>query len=516
MGEMLIDLPNGADISQLQLTEVLYSPEVGYTLVSIGKLDDNGFSATFSGGKCVLKGPDGNNVGQIPKTAKGLYRVDHEPETANEAIEQLTLDQLHRRMGHISPDVARKLVAKGFVTGVSLNETESGNPFFCESCVYAKATRKPILKARQGERATEFGGEVHSDLWGPAPVATKSGRRYYITFTDDKTRLTHLHLLRNKSEAFGAYKEYEAWCRTQFNVPVKILHSDRGGEYQGKEFILHLKTNGTQEKLTVHDTPAHNGVAERRNRTIVERIRALLHASGLPKSLWGEAARHVVWLMNRTSTKAVSNMTPYEAAFGKKPNLHDVREWGEKVWVRVEAGDKLGGRVREGRWLGLDDKSNGAHIYWPDKQTVSVERNTYFDKTNASVQRLEGEDWQFVKSPTDLPLKTPILQPPEEPESISTPNNNPPEDDEAKAEPEIPQKRIRKPTQRVRDLIAGRAVASERPSAPLIPAGVQLPTTSREEAIFEGEGTSDWLMMADFGDEYALVADAGEMEALEP
>lgn len=84
------------------------------------------------------------------------------------------LDQFHRRMGHISPDVARKLVTKGFVTGVHLDETESGDPFFCESCVYAKATRKPILKARQGERATEFGGEIHSDLWGPAPVATKS------------------------------------------------------------------------------------------------------------------------------------------------------------------------------------------------------------------------------------------------------------------------------------------------------------------------------------------------------
>lgn len=62
---------NGADISQLQLTEVLYSPEVGYTLVSIGKLDENGFSVTFSGGKCVLKGPDGSHVGEVPKTPKG-------------------------------------------------------------------------------------------------------------------------------------------------------------------------------------------------------------------------------------------------------------------------------------------------------------------------------------------------------------------------------------------------------------------------------------------------------------
>ena len=53
-------------------------------------------------------------------------------------------------------------------------------------------------------------------------------------------------------------------------------------------------------------------------------------------------------------------MTPFEAAFGKKPDLKKVCEWGEKVYVRIEAGTKLGGRVREGRWLGIDNESKGA------------------------------------------------------------------------------------------------------------------------------------------------------------
>ena len=88
-----------------------------------------------------------------------------------------------------------------------------------------------------------------------------------------------------------------------------------------------------KQKLTMHDTPQHNGVAEQRNRTILERVHALLHSTGLPRTLWGEAARHVVWLMNRTSTKAVEGMTPYEATFGTKPNLSEVQEWGERVWV---------------------------------------------------------------------------------------------------------------------------------------------------------------------------------------
>ena len=102
-----------------------------------------------------------------------------------------------------------------------------------------------------------------------------------------------------------------------------------GSEYLGKEFTLHLKSRGTEQKLTVHDTPQHNGVAERCNQTIVEWIHALLHSSGLLKNLWGEAARHVVWLMNCTLTKAVDGMMPYEAAFGKKPDLRHECEWGK-------------------------------------------------------------------------------------------------------------------------------------------------------------------------------------------
>ena len=121
----------------------------------------------------------------------------------------------------------------------------------------------------------------------------------------------------------------------------------------------YLKSKGTHQKLNVHDTHHQTGVAERQNQTIAERIHALLHASGLPKNLWGEVARHVVWLLNRTMTKAVEGMTPYEAAFGKKPNLKGVCEWGENVYVRVEKGTKLGGHVREGKWLGMDEESKG-------------------------------------------------------------------------------------------------------------------------------------------------------------
>ena len=174
------------------------------------RLDEKGFTVTFSRGKCTIQGLDRNHVGAIPKI-KGLYCVVHDQlEHANSADEELTLDQFHQRMGHVSVGVARKLVENRFVMGVCLEPTPSGEPFICESCIYAKATRKPVLKVRDGERATKFGEEIHSDLWGPAPVTTKGGKKYYITFTDDMSHLTHLYLLHAKSDAFQTYKEYEA------------------------------------------------------------------------------------------------------------------------------------------------------------------------------------------------------------------------------------------------------------------------------------------------------------------
>ena len=80
---------------------------------------------------------------------------------------------------------------------------------------------------------------------------------------------------------------------------------------------------------------------------------------------------------------------PFEAAFRKKLDLQRVCEWGEKVFIRVEGGTKLGGRVQEGHWLGVDMESKGVRVYWADNKTVTVERNIYYD--NSSVGCLEEE-----------------------------------------------------------------------------------------------------------------------------
>ena len=126
----------------------------------------------------------------------------------------------------------------------------------------------------------------------------------------------YLCMLHQKSETFSAYQQFEAWLDRQLAAKICMLHLDWEGEYLSNEFVLYLKQQGMAQRLTVHNMPQHNGVAEWLNRMILECVRVLLHASRLLKFLWGEAACHVVWLKNRMPTKVLDGLTPYEVAFG--------------------------------------------------------------------------------------------------------------------------------------------------------------------------------------------------------
>ncbi|KAF8802346.1 hypothetical protein BYT27DRAFT_7047856, partial [Phlegmacium glaucopus] len=190
-------------------------------------------------------------------------------------------------------------------------------------------------------------------------------------------------------------------------------------------------------------------------------------------------------------------MTPFEAAFGRKPSLKGLREWGERVYVRIEGGTKLGGRVKEGRWLGMDDESKGVRIYWPDTKSVTVKRNITYD--NSSVNRFEEEESTLanIKTITNSPIQN-IRE--------NLPDTNPLADEtlENPSDNELPSKRVRKPTQKVADLLGGRGTWSSGGNKTVLAPGIQLPDT-------------DWAAsMTECEDEHAFVAEVSSAEALEP
>ena len=268
MGDLRINVPNGSKSTYITLKDALYAPDMTLTVISISKIASAGYSVIFEDKFCKIKNKIGKIVGKIEARPNGLYRVDRPIASAAAAQEQVDILTIHRRLGHISANSIRDLIRANAATG--LHPIDLHSPISCDSCEHAKATRKIIRKSTINPRAQAFGDEVHTDVWGPAPVKTIGGRRYYITFTDDHSRFTKIELLRTKDEAFAVYKAFAAWAKTQHGAIIKRLRSDRGGEYTSGEFTTFLKSQGTEHRLTTHDTPQHNGVAESLNRWVIE------------------------------------------------------------------------------------------------------------------------------------------------------------------------------------------------------------------------------------------------------
>ncbi|KAF8578963.1 hypothetical protein K439DRAFT_1360593 [Ramaria rubella] len=106
----------------------------------------------------------------------------------------------------------------------------------------------------------------------------------------------------------------------------------------------------------------------------------MIIAANLPKFLWTEAVQHATWLKNRTPTRVLNGMTPYEVRYNTKADLTALPKWGARVYVLKESCGKLEPRADEVRWMGYSSDTKGHQIYWPGKCHVIVECNV---STNA-------------------------------------------------------------------------------------------------------------------------------------
>jgi hypothetical protein len=171
-GDMHVMLPNGKSSTKILLKDVLYTPKMGLTLISIGKIDIAGFASLFHKGNLTVFtcGKKKRKLATI-LLKNGLYRLEHEAEMAAVVREELvTIERLHKLMGHISPEAAKALVQKGVVEGFKLDETSKISS--CDSCEYGKVHRKEVKKERQFPRASNIGDEIYSNVWGLSPVKT--------------------------------------------------------------------------------------------------------------------------------------------------------------------------------------------------------------------------------------------------------------------------------------------------------------------------------------------------------
>ena len=199
----------------------------------------------------------------------------------------------------------------------------------------------------------------------------------------------YLYMLYNKNKALDAFKIFKVEVEKQCGKQIKIVRSDRGGEYYGRytedgqapgPFAKFLQEHGIVAQYTMLGSPDQNGVAERRNRTLLYMVQSMLSSSNLPKSLWAEALKTTMYILNRVPTKAVPK-TPFELWKGWKPSLRHMRVWGCPSEVRIynPQEKKLDLRTINGYFIGYAERSKGYRFYCPSHNTRIVEsRNAKF------------------------------------------------------------------------------------------------------------------------------------------
>ncbi|KAK2426313.1 hypothetical protein QL285_024996 [Trifolium repens] len=171
----------------------------------------------------------------------------------------------HCRYGHLNYNELKTLHSNNMVTGLPVIRTPSK---LCKDCVMGKQQRKSIPK-KSLWRATHKLQLVHSDICGPITPSTSSGKRYLITFIDDYSRKIWVSLLSEKSQAFVSFKNFKSMVEKETRASIQCLRTDRGGEFTSHEFSSFCSSHGIKRQLTAAFTPQQNGVAERKNRTIM-------------------------------------------------------------------------------------------------------------------------------------------------------------------------------------------------------------------------------------------------------
>lgn len=190
------------------------------------------------------------------------------------------------------------------------------------------------------------------------PIQLLGKSYYYISFIDDFTRYSYITLLKQKSDALTAIKEFVTRVEKQHHTKVKRFRNDNGGEYVNKMSEQYFLEKGIKVELTPPYSHKSNGVAERFNRTIGTMVRCMIMDHG--KYLWGEAYATAVYLKNRLPHSALKNKTPFEALYGKKPTIQHLHPFGQKCYVHIPVenrppGTKLAPRAVEGIMVGYTD-----------------------------------------------------------------------------------------------------------------------------------------------------------------
>ncbi|GJR49961.1 putative ribonuclease H-like domain-containing protein [Tanacetum coccineum] len=391
---------------KLDFEDVCFVKELQhFNLFSVSQMCDKKNKVLFTDSECLVlspefKLPDENQVLLKVPRQNNMYSFNLENIVPSGGlaclIAKATTDESnkwHRRLGHVNFKNLNKLVKGNLVRGLPSKLFQ--NDHTCVACQKGKQ-HKASCKAKAVSSISHTLQLLHMDLFGPTSVRSLNHKTYCLVITDDFSRFSWVFFLRTKDETSGILKDFIRQIENQLNQKVKTIRCDNGTEFKNRDVIEFCGSKGIKREYSNARTPQQNGVAERKNRTLIEAARTMLADSFLPNTFWAEAVSTACYVLNRVLVTKPHNKTPYELLTGKIPIISYIRPFGCHVTIlnTIDHLGKFAGKSDEGFLVGYSLQSKAFRVY--NLETKRVEENLHItfleNKPNVAGK---GPTWLF-------------------------------------------------------------------------------------------------------------------------
>lgn len=319
----------------------------------------------------------------------------------------------HFRLGHPNFMYLAKLFPELFIN-------KKPQFYQCEICQFAKHTRN--VYPTVGYKPSKPFSLIHSDIWGPSKVKNLNDARWFITFIDDHTRMTWTYLMKEKSETSRIFQSFYNLILTQFHSKIQVLKTDNARDYFNTHLGHYLVEKGIVHTSSCVDTPQQNGVAERKNRHLLEVSRAIMFTNNVPKYLWGEALLTATYLINRMPSRVLKFQAPRDILSKSHPHILSftsdlpLKIFGCTAFVHIQKQQrsKLDPQSLKCVLLGYSSHQKGYKCYSPLTRKIYTtmdvtffENQPYFPKT--TTQGENSNEYHFWESSHTSPDVTPVV-----------------------------------------------------------------------------------------------------------
>ncbi|KAI3725477.1 hypothetical protein L1987_65265 [Smallanthus sonchifolius] len=316
------------------LEHVNFVPQLKYNLMSVSQICDKDLCALFNSKECLILKPgvvipEELILIRAPRRYN-TYRLDMNNPSGIEScfLSKTSKDESflwHKRLGHVNFKTMNRLVRGNLVTGLPLKDFSPVE--HCISCSKGKH-HKTSHKPKTTNSIDSVLQLLHMDLFGPASVMSLGQKTYCLVVTDDFSRFTWVFFLAKKDETPYILKTYSLQIENLFNLSVKTIRNDHGTEFKNATLDSFCESKGISRQFSAPRTPQQNGVAERRNRTLIEAARTMIIDSKLHVTFWAEAVNTACFVQNRVLITKSCKKTPYEIMYKRKPVIDFFRKFG--------------------------------------------------------------------------------------------------------------------------------------------------------------------------------------------